>query len=176
MINISNIEIEYNVDRLAKIIALEYGDNDFTALVLMNGGMFFGSDLLKSIGRKGVYPEIVSLRSSYYIDVDVTLPDVIIHDIPQINTKKLLIIDDIFDKGSTVQKIYDLYGEMHEIEACCFLVKDKERSVKIEPKFIGMRIPDKFVFGYGMDYNNRYRNVYKIVDDLSKLKSVMNDR
>lgn len=175
MINISNIEIEYEVKRLASLIVTDYGDSDFTALILMNGAMFFGADLLRYIGRKGLYPEITSLRSSYYTDLDKTRKAVIIHNIPVINTKKILIIDDVFDTGETLHKIYEIFCETHDIEFCCLLKKDKKRDVKIIPKYVGFSIKDTFIYGYGLDYKNRYRNVYRIVDDLTNLKGETND-
>ena len=74
---------------------------------------------------------------------------------------KILLIEDIVDTGLTCEKLISYFNEKgaKSVEICTMLDKKERRLVHIEPKYVGFAIPNYFVIGYGLDYNEKYRNI-----------------
>ena len=75
--------------------------------------------------------------------------------------KHVLLIDDVIDTAKTITKVLDVFKNRGaaSIELCCLLDKPEGRVVPYEPKYAGKVIPNEFVIGYGLDYNEYYRNL-----------------
>ena len=82
-------------------------------------------------------------------------------ELPDLQHANVLVVEDILDSGLTLQKILEhLRSEnLASLEVCTLLSKQNSRDIKIEPKYIGFEIPNRFVVGYGLDYAERYREV-----------------
>ena len=75
--------------------------------------------------------------------------------------KHVLLVDDVVDTAKTITKVLDIFKNRGaaSIELCCLLDKPEGRVVPYEPKYAGKVIPNEFVIGYGLDYNEYYRNL-----------------
>ena len=83
-------------------------------------------------------------------DLDVPLED-----------KDILIVEDILDSGNTLKFVVDMIKKRHpkSVEVCALLDKPSRRIADIQAKYVGREIPDEFVVGYGLDYDEKYRNL-----------------
>ena len=119
--------------------------------------MFF-SDLVKKINCDF---SIEYIKASSYIGAqtsgNVTLQNFVNFEV---KNKDILIIEDIVDTGLTCEKLISYFNEKgaKSVEICTMLDKKERRLVHIEPKYVGFVIPNYFVIGYGLDYNEKYRN------------------
>ena len=75
--------------------------------------------------------------------------------------RNVLVVDDIFDTGKTLKGVLETIGELNpkSIASAVLLHKDGRQVVKLEPDFVAFKIPDEFVVGYGLDYQDLYRNL-----------------
>ena len=78
-----------------------------------------------------------------------------------IKDKNVLIVEDIIDTGYTLKKVYEISSlrEPKTLEICTLLDKPERREVEVAVKYIGFKIPDEFVVGYGIDYAEKHRNL-----------------
>ena len=83
-------------------------------------------------------------------DLDVPLED-----------KDILVVEDILDSGNTLKFVVDMIKKRHpkSVEVCALLDKPSRRIADIQAKYVGREIPDEFVVGYGLDYDEKYRNL-----------------
>jgi hypoxanthine phosphoribosyltransferase len=91
-------------------------------------------------------------RGSLSVNADM-LPDVVGRDV--------LVIDDIFDTGHTLQEVLIFLDELgaRSIRSAVLVLKQGKQRVDLRPDYVGFEIPDVFVVGYGLDYNDAYRNL-----------------
>lgn len=160
---VSKEELEAITDRLAREIEDTYRDSDkqLVLLIILKGSMPFAADLMRKI-RLPLELEFMKV-SSYGADtkssgeIKVSL-DLNRDDLP--NTD-LLIVEDIVDSGRTLARLTQLLRNRnaHSVRACTLLDKPARREVVFTPDFCGAEVPDEFVVGYGLDYNERYRNL-----------------
>ena len=82
-------------------------------------------------------------------------------ELPDLQHTNVLVVEDILDSGLTLRKILEHLRSKNltSLEVCTLLSKQISRNIKIEPKYIGFEIPNRFVVGYGLDYAERYREV-----------------
>ena len=75
--------------------------------------------------------------------------------------KNIIIIEDIVDTGRTIEYLQNYFKERNakSVKVCTLLSKPSRRVVELNIDYIGFQIPDEFVIGYGMDYNQKYRNL-----------------
>jgi hypoxanthine phosphoribosyltransferase len=94
--------------------------------------------------------------------------------IPNVADRHVLLVDDIFDTGHTLQKLVDVMKELQpaSVRSAVMLRKLGRQQVNYSPDFVAFDIPDEFVVGYGMDYDDVYRNLPHIAaldsDDIQK--------
>ncbi len=158
---ISETEIKNKVSALAQKLTLDYKNTNLTIIGVLNGSLVFLSDLIRQIH----FPvKIDTIKANTYVGIS-TSPKAdteIIHNI-NINVKgeHVLIVDDILDTGKTLSEIIRTlsgYSPL-SIKVCVLLNKRARREREIEPDYCCFEIEDKFVVGYGLDFDNRYRNL-----------------
>jgi hypoxanthine phosphoribosyltransferase len=90
---------------------------------------------------------------------------VIQRQLEEVRGRNVLLVDDILDTGNTLRLVVPLLREMGAatIRTCVLLRKDRPAARSFEPDYVGFDIPDEFVVGYGLDFNNYYRNLPEIV-------------
>jgi len=152
-------EIQTNVRELADRISADYSGKDLLAVGILRGAFMFFSDLVRAIKAPLTIDFIVA---SSYVKMD-TLGEVKIHcDIREdISDKDVLLIDDIIDSGITLNQIREriLARRPSSLKICVFLDKKERRMVDVPVDYIGFEIPNEYVVGYGLDYDNKFRNL-----------------
>ena len=158
---VSQEEIDEITTRLAKEIDRDYaGDDKRLVLVcVLKGSIVFMGDLMKKIT---VPLEIDCMKASSYGAGTVSTGTVNIHlDLirPDLDKCDLLIVEDIIDSGITLSYLTKyLKGKgAKSVRTCTLLDKPSRRKVDLKPDYCGAVIPDEFVIGYGLDYDERYR-------------------
>ncbi len=152
-------QIQSKVKELADRISMDYKGNEIIAVGILKGAFMFFADIVKLIQ---VPMNVDFLVASSYIKTETT-GEVKIHaDIREnIKDKHVLLFEDIVDTGVTLKYIKDtlLVRNPASLKICAFLDKKTHRQVDLEPDYVGYAIPDKYVVGYGLDYDNKYRNL-----------------
>lgn len=158
---LSGEEIDRITTRLAKEIDKDYQSDDKRLILvcILKGSIVFMGDLMKKIT---VPLEIDCMKASSYGAGTVTTGTVNIHlDLirPDLDKCDLLIIEDIIDSGVTLSYLtkYLLGKGARSVRTCTLLDKPSRRKVDFTPDYCGAEIPDEFVVGYGLDYDEKYR-------------------
>ena len=174
----SSAEIKNRVNALAQRLVVDYKHKNLTIIGVLNGSLVFLSDLIRQIP----FPvKIDTIRATTYAGAS-TFPKAemdIIHNI-KINVKDehVLIVDDILDTGKTLSGIVRMVTK-HDplsIKVCVLLNKSARREMEIVPDYCCFEIEDKFVVGYGLDFDNRYRNLPYIAvlrDDVMTMQKAL---
>ena len=149
-------------DRLAQEITETYKDSgrDLIFVTVLKGSVFFATDLIRRIPMKC---ELEFMKVSSYGAGTSTSGFIQVHlDLKRdITGEDIVIIEDIIDSGKTLEKLSHLLADRgaHSVRCCTLLDKPDRRVVELNADFVGMEIPDEFVVGYGLDYNEKYRNL-----------------
>lgn len=154
--------LQARIGELGKQISDDYADTDNLLLVcILKGGIMFLTDLMRHIAVPhsidfmaiSSYGDGVR-ESSGRVRIDMDLRD-------DIAGKHLLIVEDIIDSGHTLQYILSLLEtrDPASIRVCSLLSKPSRRQVQIALDYVGFEIPDRFVFGYGLDLDEVFRNL-----------------
>ncbi len=152
-------QIQGKVKELAEVISDDYDGKDLLAVGILKGAFVFFSDLVRMIKT----PLTVDfLIASSYLKGNTT-GDVKLHyDIrEEIADKDILLVEDIVDTGITLNSIREriLMKGPRSLKICTFLDKAARREVQVPLDYIGFSIPNEFVVGYGLDYDNKFRNL-----------------
>lgn len=155
-------EILSKVDSLASLINGDYHNREVLFIAVLNGSFMFASDLMKRIN---INCEISFVKVSSYIGTSsMGRVDELIGLNTDISGKEIIIIEDIVDTGITIDKIITLLtkGNPSSIKICSLLYKPEAFKGKNKPDYVGFTIPNAFVVGYGLDYNEKGRNIEEI--------------
>jgi hypoxanthine phosphoribosyltransferase len=133
-----------------------YEEEVITVVVILTGALLFAADLIRNIDKK-VDVKCIHV-SSYYGGTKSTGVVSISDGIDNIKNKTVLLIDDILDTGLTLTSVKDelLNNGAKKVKTCVLLDK---RVSSIKADYTGFHIPNKFVVGYGLDYQGHYRNL-----------------
>ncbi len=157
---ISAEQIQSRISELALEIEADYADSasGLTCLGILKGSVFFLVDLLKQVDL----PTAIDFFdiSSY---AGTTSGDIRVHrdvEVP-LEGQDVLIIEDIVDTGKTLKAILDMldYRGAASVKLCTLLDKPSRRLVEVPIDYCGFQIEDRFVVGYGLDYDENYRNL-----------------
>ena len=148
------------LDELAAQISNDYRKRELTVIAVLNGSLVFMADLMRRI-QLPLRLDCLSVAS--YHGKAQTSGEVIFRQVapPDVKDRHVLILDDILDSGHTVAAIREKLqtAEPRSIKVCVLLSKRKRRSREVDADYLGFEIDDEFVVGYGLDYNERYRNL-----------------
>ena len=161
-------QIEQRVDELIDEIAADSSADNLVMLGILRGSFIFLADLVRGFDRHKIHPRIDFITLSSYgagttssgsvkithdTDVDLTGADVV-------------VVDDILDSGRTLAFAKELFLERgaRSVRTCVMLDKKTERAVAMEADYAGFPIDDVFVVGYGLDYDNHYRELPYIAE------------
>jgi hypoxanthine phosphoribosyltransferase len=158
---ISAEQIRAKVEDLAAQISRDYAGKDLLLLCILRGGVVFLSDLM----RKLSVPHTVDFMavSSYGKGARKSSGQVrITFDLRNsIEDRDVLVVEDIIDSGHTLASVLELLRARHphSLEVCVLLDKTERREVEIPLRYRGFEIPDRYVFGYGLDIDEYRRNL-----------------
>ncbi|MDR1280668.1 MAG: hypoxanthine phosphoribosyltransferase [Opitutaceae bacterium] len=153
-------EIKKRLRKLGADIMSLYGDEEITVVALINGAIFFAADLLRHIANP-VRLDCVRVSSYRNETRSLAKPRVLGNLGLDIANRHVLLIDDILDTGKTLSVMVNMIRKLEpaSVRTCVLLDKRGRREVEFEADFVGFRIPDTFVVGYGLDFAERYRNL-----------------
>lgn len=174
---LSKEDLHDGVMRMADEIVACYQDRQLTIVGVLTGSVVLMADLIRVIDlpmRVGV------LQASSYRGATTTRGELVINSelMLDISGRDVLLVDDIFDTGHTLvrtlEKMHDLGPK--SIRSAVLLRKNGRQEIEYTPDFIGFDIPDEFVVGYGLDFEDMYRNLPYLAaleeDDITRHKEV----
>tara|TARA_B100000401_G_scaffold353896_1_gene251474 strand:+ start:347 stop:886 length:540 start_codon:yes stop_codon:yes gene_type:complete len=156
---ISATEIENEVKRLSEEISDDFSSSDLVFLIVLNGAFMFASDLLKQCEP---HCDISFIKLSSYQGTQSSGKVLFESQLTvDIKDKNVIVVEDIVDTGLTIEALNNELSKLSpkSIKVCSLLFKPNSFKGAIIPHYVGFSIPNKFVLGYGMDYNQKGRNL-----------------
>ena len=160
---ISREQIASLVEHLASRISRDYEDKELVLICVLKGAFIFLSDLVRHLRTPVVIDFIraasygAGMKTSGVIELtkDIEVP---------LENRDVLIVEDIIDTGRTLKFLKErlLLANPRSVKVCALLDKRARREVEIEADYVGKEIDDLFVVGYGIDFNDLYRNLPEI--------------
>jgi hypoxanthine phosphoribosyltransferase len=156
----TELEIKRRVKSLGQELKAAYGESEFTVIAIINGAVLFTADLMREIDNP-VRLDCIRISSYGEKTKSVGTPQIVHSLTLDIAKRHVLLIDDILDTGKTITLVSGLVRKLNpaSLKVCVLLDKKGRREVPFEADFVGFKIPDKFVVGYGLDFAERYRNL-----------------
>lgn len=157
---ISEDQIKERIRQMGEQITEDYRDGSLVMVGILRGAVIFYGDLAKAI-KIHLNMDFMAV-SSYGSGTKSSGVVRIIHDLEEnIEGKDVLIVEDIIDTGLTLHYlIKNLKSRKpRSVKICCLLDKPSRRKSPVKPDYVGYEVPDEFVVGYGLDYNEKYRNL-----------------
>ncbi len=155
---ISEEKLQKRIRELAKEIKKDYQNKTIHLICILKGSIFFTCDLAKYIEDN---VRIDFIRISSYRNNESGKIELLDGLLPDIKGEDVLVIEDIVDSGKTMHHLipYLEKKEPNSIKVCTLLDKPSRRKYEYTPDYTGFVIEDKFVLGYGLDYDQNYRNL-----------------
>ena len=152
-------EIKSCIKKLSAQIEEDYTGKDFTVILVSNGALIFGCDLIRDVSIP-LHLDTIS-ASSYRGSESTGQVDLRAGLKLCVKKRHVLIVDDILDTGRTLNFIVEKIQEENplSLKTCVLLDKPSRRTVDISADYTGFEIEDHFVIGYGLDYDEHYRNL-----------------
>lgn len=158
---ISEEVLQSRIAEMGAEISQDYEGRELLLICILRGGVMFLTDLMRKIS----IPHAIEFMavSSYGVGERQTTGQVrITLDLgTAIHNKDVILVEDIVDSGRTISSVLDLLSTRHPRSLCVCTLLDKieRREVPIPVRYRGFTIPNKFVFGYGLDIDDYYRNL-----------------
>ena len=154
-------EIKSIVKRLGQEISRDYADKNLILVSVLKGSILFTSDLAKQLN---CVCEMEFVRTYSYgngTESSGNVQMLVDFDRPDFSECDFLIIEDIVDSGNTLKYLVEhlLSKGPRSVKTCTLLDKPSRRKVNFNPDYVGKVIPDEFVFGYGLDLFEKYRDI-----------------
>ena len=153
-------QLKERVKALGIQIAEDYEGRDVLLVGVLKGAMFFLSDLMRNIS--GTCEVDFMAVASYGSATDSSGVVRILKDLDTpIAGRHVLIVEDIVDSGLTLQYLLRNLGarDPASLEVCALLTKPERRKADVPIRYVGFEIPNRFAIGYGLDHNERWRNL-----------------
>lgn len=152
-------EITERIKEIAKEIHNDFGDEKIVMVCILRGSLYFFADLTREIPN---FLELEFMSVSSYGGGTSSSGEVkIVKDLScAIEGKNVVIVEDIIDTGYTISYLKRILSERRpkKLKVCTLLDKPSRREVEIEGDYVGFTVPNEFVVGYGLDYDQAYRN------------------
>lgn len=153
-------KLQSRINELAKEIKNDYQDEEVVFVSVLKGAIFFTVDLMKNYSGKAIIDVVrvssyIGENSTGLVELKVPLKE------ENITGKNIIIVEDIVDTGRTFNFLVDYVKKMKpkSIKTCVMLDKPSRRVVDFKADYVGFEIDDLFVVGYGLDYDEIYRNL-----------------
>jgi hypoxanthine phosphoribosyltransferase len=154
-------QLQRRVRELGATISHDYAGQDLLLVCILRGGVMFLTDLMRQISM----PHAIDFMaiSSYGVGARESTGNIRIGlDLQQpIEGRHVLVVEDIVDTGHTIAAVLDMLATRHpaSLKICALLDKSERRQVQVPIHYVGFDIPNKFVFGYGLDVDEIFRNL-----------------
>lgn len=153
-------EMRARIKELGRQIATDYAGKDFVLIGVLKGAYAFYADLARAI-RIPMQVDFM-IVTSYAGKARTSGKVKVVTEISQnIKGKDVLLVEDIVDSGLTVQYLIKKLSKHkpRSLKICTLLSKPERRTVDVPLDYVGFKIPNKYVVGYGLDYQQKYRNL-----------------
>lgn len=153
-------DVQKRIVEMAEEINRDYEGKSYTLVVTLRGAVVFFADLFRHL-TGDVDCDFIA-ASSYGATTETTGEVHISKDLSSpIKDKHIIIVEDIIDTGITISYLKKLLSarEPASIKVCSLLDKPSRREIDIEGDYVGFKIPNEFVIGYGLDYDQKFRNL-----------------
>lgn len=157
---LSEETVNARIREIGELIDKEYAGKSIHLVCILKGGSFFMCELAKRI-TVPISLDFMSV-SSYGSSTESSGVVKIIKDLDEpLEGRHVLVVEDIVDTGRTISYLLELLKGRGaaDVKLCALLDKPERRVVDVKADYTGFQIPDEFVVGYGMDYDQRYRNL-----------------
>jgi hypoxanthine phosphoribosyltransferase len=153
-------KIQERVDELARKIMEDYAGQPITIVGVLTGSLLFLADLMR---RLDLPLRIALIQASSYRGDATSAGELHVQAelLPDLTGRHILLLDDILDTGHTLAYLLRHIGTLQpaSVKTVVLLRKRGRQEEALEPDYCGFQIPDEFVVGYGLDYNDEYRNL-----------------
>lgn len=152
-------EIQKRIAELGKEITKDYEGKEIVIVCILKGAVFYAVDLAKNIDTDVI---LEFMKVSSYEGTESTGVITIKQDLSiDIKGKDVLVVEDIIDTGRTLRVLKEelLKRNPNSLKITTFLDKKERREVEMEADYVGYEIPNKFVVGYGLDVDEKFRNI-----------------
>jgi hypoxanthine phosphoribosyltransferase len=161
-------QIAQRIQQLAQQIVADHtlgsGDVEITLVPILTGGMVFCADLMRQMPVR-MRIGLMTVSSYPGKSTQTKGSNIVTSKIGDLKGRHILLVDDILDSGGTVRLVVPMLKEMGpaSVKVCVLLRKDRPSARETQVDYVGFDIPDEFVVGYGLDYDDYYRNLPDIV-------------
>lgn len=157
---VSEEELKAKVAELGAQISKDYEGKNLVLVSILKGSVVFMADLMRAV----TIPARIDFMatSSYGSGVKTSGVVKIVKDLDlELKDFDIVIVEDILDSGKTLHYLMELLQARgpRSIRICTLFDKPERREVEVRPAYVGAQIPDAFIVGYGLDYDERYRNL-----------------
>ncbi|OQW35067.1 MAG: hypoxanthine phosphoribosyltransferase [Nitrospira sp. SG-bin1] len=164
-------QMRSRIRELGKQISADYAGKDLVLVGVLKGAYAFFADLARAI-RIPVQVDFI-IVTSYGTQAKSSGKVKLVTELTEnIKDRDVLLVEDIVDSGLTIQYLIKALGKQkpRSIKVCTLLSKSERRVVNVQVQYIGFRIPNQYVVGYGLDYQQKYRNLpyLAVLDQLSQ--------
>jgi hypoxanthine phosphoribosyltransferase len=164
-------QMRSRIRELGRQISADYVDRDLILIGVLKGAYAFFADLARAI-RIPVRVDFI-IVTSYGTGTKTSGKVKLVTDLTEkIKDKDVLLVEDIVDSGLTVQHLIKVMTKKkpRSIKVCTLLSKMEHRVVDVHVQYVGFKIPDQYVVGYGLDYQQQYRNLpyLAVLDQFSR--------
>ena len=157
---LSEEEVDSRIKQIAAKVSKDYAGKEIHLICVLKGGVFFTCELAKRI-TVPVSLDFMSV-SSYGSDTKSSGVVKIVKDLDEsLKDKEVIVVEDIVDSGRTLSYLLEMLKDRGpaSLRLCTLLDKPERRVIDVHVDYTGFNIPDEFVVGYGLDYDQRYRNL-----------------
>jgi hypoxanthine phosphoribosyltransferase len=152
--------LQRRIAELGAQISQDYAGKDLHMICILRGGILFLTDLIRKISAPNTLDFMavssygMSRQSTGQVRITMDLKD-------EIYNRNVLLVEDIVDSGYTIASVLEFLRTRHpaSLKVCTLLDKPERREVAVPVDYCGFVIPNKFVFGYGLDLDEYYRNL-----------------
>lgn len=152
--------VDLRIKEIGREITEDYQGKKIHLICVLKGGVFFTCELAKRIDLPVSFDFMsVSSYGSGTVSSGIVK---IVKDLDEaIEGKDVLLVEDIIDSGNTLKYLVDILKQRkpNSLKICTLLDKPERRVADVSVDYVGFEIPDKFVVGYGLDYDQKYRNL-----------------
>lgn len=157
---LSEEEVDLRIKQIGEQISKDYAGRQVHLVCVLKGGSFFMCELAKRI-TVPVSLDFMSV-SSYGSETKSSGVVRIVKDLDEpLKDKNVIVVEDIVDSGRTLSYLLEMLGDRGpaSLKLCTLLDKPERRVTDVKVDYTGFQIPDEFVVGYGLDYDQKYRNL-----------------
>lgn len=162
-------QIEARVKEMVSRIERDYRDRDLVVVAVLKGSVLFLADLVRGFSRALAF-DFIGVSSYGHSRTSLGVITLEKEISIRVRNKDVLVVDDILDSGRTLGWVKEHLKKFapRSVKVCVLLEKDVKRVIEVRADYVGFKIPNVFIYGYGLDYRDRYRHlpyIAKLEDD-----------